>query len=375
VLVLAPLDVDTLPEPVRRVVGAGAPEAVRLMAARGLAPLGPRELATALYQLATPWLPVDGSAPEEAEAARATAGGLPDGVLSAALAGDLDARVIDWFAQRLASRPKLVQVILFNRATADETFARLAEVCREAELQVIARNEQRLLRHPPIIAALYLNPRTPMSVASRAVELAIRNGVAVAGIPGFEEVRASLIAEGGKGSSSGADDAVAREASEPDRQEAAPPEEPAAEEAERAPTDEEQEKATSIGGLSMSAKLRLASVGNAFARAVLIRDSNRVIQMAVIRSPSVNDNEVIRYAGNRGLSEDVVRYIAGQKQFVRLYQVKLGLVNNPKCPLQASIGLLPHLTVRDLKAVSRSKGIPSALAKAAQGLLSKREPR
>jgi hypothetical protein len=329
-----------------------------------------------LYQLGAPWL-ADG-ATEEAESARRTAAELPDGVLSSGLAGDLDPRVIDWFAHRLAARgAKLVQAILFNRATADETFARLAELCRDAELQVIARNEQRLLRHPPIIAALYLNPRTPMSVASRAVELAIRNGVVVAGIPGFDEVRASLIAEGGNGSASGADDEVGRQASEPDRPEAAPAaaDEPAAEQAERALTAEEEEEATHIGKMSMSGKLRLATVGNAFARAQLIRDSNRVIQLAVIRSPAVNDNEVIRYAGNRGLSEDVIRYIAGQKQFVRLYAVKLGLVNNPKCPLQASIGFLPHLSPRDLKAVARSKGIPSALAKAAQGLLAKREPR
>ena len=374
-LALTPLEIETLPEPVRRVVAADAPGPVRLLAARGMAPLAPRELVTALYQLAEPW-GADAAPTPEAEAARETAGGLPEGVLSGALAADLDARVLDWFARRLHARPPIVQVILFNKATADETFAHLASLCRDAEVQAIARNEQRLLRHPPIIAALYLNPRTPMSVASRALELAIRNGVHVDGVPNFEEVRASLIAEGGKGSASGADDAVAKNASEPDRPEPAPaPPVVDGEPAEEQRTPEEEEEATSIGAMSMSAKLRLASVGNAFARAVLIRDSNRVIQMAVIRSPAIKDNEVERFAGNRGLSEDVIRYIASQRHFLRLYGVKLGLVNNPKCPLQASMGILPHLTPRDLKAISRSKGVPSALAKAAQGLIAKREPR
>jgi hypothetical protein len=373
-LALTPLELETLPEPVRRVVAADAPDAVRLLAARGAAPLAPRDLVTALYQLGAPWL-VE-SPGEVAMAARATAAGMPDGVLKGALASDLDGRVLDWFAHQLAARPQPIQVVLFNKATADETFAFLAQIGREGELSVIARNEQRLLRHPPIIAALYLNPKTPMSVASRAVELAIRNGVAVEGIPGFEDVKASLIAEAGKGSASGADDETAKQACEPDQ---APAEaaEPAADAPVQGPepAEEDPEKATSIGKMSMSAKLRLAMVGNAFSRAVLIRDSNRVIQMATIRSPAINDNEVIRYAGNRGLSEDVIRYIASQRHFVRLYAVKLSLVNNPKCPLQTSMGLLQHLNPRDLKVVARSKGVPSALTKAAQGLLSKRESR
>jgi hypothetical protein len=125
--------------------------------------------------------------------------------------------------------------------------------------------------------------------------------------------------------------------------------------------------------MSPLSKIRLATVGNAFDRTVLIRDTSRVVYMAAIRSPAVNDNEVARYAANRGLAEEVIRYIAGQRHFVRLYSVKLSLVNNPKCPLQASMSFLQHLTARDLRGVSRSKQIPSQLALAAGNLLRKRD--
>ena len=69
--------------------------------------------------------------------------------------------------------------------------------------------------------------------------------------------------------------------------------------------------AKKISELSMAGKIRLASVGNSFARSVLIRDSNRVVAMAAIQSPLMNDNEVVRHAANRGLSEDILaEYIA-----------------------------------------------------------------
>ena len=110
----------------------------------------------------------------------------------------------------------------------------------------------------------------------------------------------------------------------------------------------------------------------AFARAVLIRDTNKQVSMACIRSPGVSDSEALRYASNRGLDDDIIRYIANHRPWLRLYGVKVALVNNPKCPMGVSMRLLPHLNVRDLKSLARSKGVPSALATAAKQMLSQR---
>ena len=78
--------------------------------------------------------------------------------------------------------------------------------------------------------------------------------------------------------------------------------------------------------------------------------------------------EVLRYASNRGLDDEIIRFIANQRHWVRLYGIKVALVNNPKCPLPVSMRFLAHLNVRDLKTLSRSKGIPSALSTAAKQL-------
>ena len=376
---LTPLDERALSPAVQKVAAAAAPPQLKLMAARGMAPLPPQDLATALYQLAHLPNEIDGPIRQAAEK---TAKELPEAVLSPALGAALDPRVLDFFARQLVQRSKLLQPLLLNAATADETFAFLAWHASDLQLEQIAQNERRLLRHPAIITALYLNPKTRMSTAQRALELAIRNGVAVEGIPAFEEVKAAIESEGvpeDPALDAAFSAAVAATAARPAAAiEAAgnADEEALAQVAEQADKEaDEAEKSRNISQLSTGAKLRLATLGNAFARAVLIRDTNRVIAMAAVRNPGVTEHEAERYAANRSLHEDVIRYIASSRQFTRRYSVKMNLVNNPKCPLQIGMGFLSHLMPKDLRAVSKSKGVPSALAKAAVGLVMKRESR
>ncbi|HEY2746763.1 MAG TPA: hypothetical protein VGL86_19175 [Polyangia bacterium] len=380
-LELSPL--ESLPPAVERAVGAKAPAPMKLMAARGLAPLPPLDMVTALYQLSF-------SEDETVKsAAFKTAAELPERIVGGALEQPLDARVLDFFARRVFLKPALLERILLNRATADETFRHLATLVEDSGLEMIAKNEERLLRHPPIIAALYMNPKTRMSTAQRALELAVRNNVRVEGIPAFDEAAKAIQQSGAPTAGEAAkDDALFARAAEVgvdqaaglqlmavDEKEAealAEAEAQAAEQAVESSDVVEEEKKQKISELSPAAKIRLATLGNAFARAVLIRDTNRQVAMAAIRSPAVTDMEALRYASNRGLEDEIIRFIAGQRQWVRLNGIKVALCNNPKCPLPVAMRFLPHLNVRDLKALSRSKGIPSALCTAAKQMLQQR---
>ena len=380
-LELAPL--EALPAAVERAVGAKAPPPLKMMAARGMAPLPPAELLTALYQLTFS----DDDAIKSI--AFKTAAELPERVIGGALGEPLDARVLDFFARRVFGKPPLLEKLLLNRATADETFQHLATLVPEEALEMIAKNEERLLRHPPIIAALYLNPKTRMSTAQRALELAVRNQVRVEGIPAFDEAARAIQQSGqsdpaelarqdaafARAAEVAVDQAAALQLIAVDEKEAlaqAEAEALAAEQAVESPDVADEEKKLKISELSPAGKIRLATLGNGFARAVLIRDTNRLVAMAAIRSPAVTDMEVMRYANNRGLDDEIVRYIANRRQWVRLYGIKVALCNNPKCPLPVAMRFLPHLNVRDLKALARSKGIPSALCTAAKQMLTQR---
>jgi len=354
------------------------PPPVRTMAAKGMAPLPPRELVTALYALS---LDSDGAI---VGAARETAARLPDQLLTGVLGEALDPRVLDFFAARLLARRALVEIIVTNKAVAPETIVDIAGKTTDSAIcELIAENETRLLASPKIISAMYMNPKARMSTVNRAVELAARSGVKV-DIPGWEDVvtevtrgtakldPALLDAQFAKATEVGATDedrhaqavlaATAKAAN-------LTPEELPEDLINAAEGKGDDDAKQRIQDLPVGSKMRLAMLGNAYARSVLVRDTNRLVAMAAVKSPRISDSEIITIAGQRSVSDDVIRYIAGAKEWLRLYQVKVNLVFNPKCPLQTSMRLLPHVQPKQLKIIAKSKAVPSALQAQAKKLV------
>ena len=376
-LVLQPLAAAELPEAVRKLLASPAP--MRTMAAKGIAPLRPTELALAIYQLS-----FDAEA-VVSQAARAGAGGLPDKVVAPALAEPLPGPVLHFFAQALLpERKEALEKVLYNRATLDETFVLLAGRLREPELEVIFQNETRLLRCPAILEVLYENPEARMSSINRAIELCVRHGVRVEGIPAFDEV-AKAIKDDPDSITASADAAFGGLLSvelEGETSEIAAGTEPAAADSTPEATAAKDGKAEGkskrkspiidFSRLKLYEKIRLATLGNAYCRQNLMRDPNRMVAMAAIRSPRITDSEIVAASGNKGMSEDVIRYIASQRDLTKTYQVKLNLVQNPKCPVALSLKFLPLLHTDDIKKIARSKNVPGALATGARRLMAAR---
>jgi hypothetical protein len=127
-----------------------------------------------------------------------------------------------------------------------------------------------------------------------------------------------------------------------------------------------------IGELTVAQKIRLATIGNAFARGLLVRDSVKFVAIAAINSPGMTDNEIIKFSANRSLSDDVIRVIASTKEWTKMYRIKVNLANNPKCPLPMATRLLPFLHDKDMRNLARSRAVPSALVAMAKKLLSQK---
>jgi hypothetical protein len=354
------LDVALLGPEAQRALGTSV---TRMMAARGLAPIpSPRDLLAVLYHLT-----LDDD-PKLAAAARGSAGQLPELLMRSGLADPTqDARVLDFYAEGLASIG-LLELIVKNPSAHPTTIVKLATSGPEHLCDRIADNEERLLANPEIIGALYCNRQARMSTVDRAVELAIRNGVTVSGISAWDELVQAY--SGAARGSTGEMIEVDRAVDQMFRQAAALHQgsdgDAAVDAAAEVPITEE--KKVEIWQLSVPMKIRLATLGNAFDRAVLIRDPKKMVSLAVIKSPGVTDGEANKYASNSGLSEEVITYIANKREWTKLYSVKMSLVNNPKCPLAIAMRLLPHLREKDVQAVARSKGVPSALATQARKL-------
>jgi hypothetical protein len=119
-------------------------------------------------------------------------------------------------------------------------------------------------------------------------------------------------------------------------------------------------------------KIRTAMLGDKYDRSILVRDSNKTVAMATIKSPKIREDEAVAYSANRALSLEVITYISNRRDWIKLYSVKLNLVMNPKTPMARSMNLLTFLNQADVQKVARSKNIPSALATAAKRKLEAR---
>lgn len=361
-----PLPIEALPEALRRFASPDAPERARQAAAKGLVPLKGGDLVALLLQLAAD--------PAEAisTAARASFDGLPPAVLEGALEAPLHPAFLDRLADIVTSGDH-VERIVANPATHDDTIARIARTCTERVAERIAVNEQRVLGAPHIIEALYKNRATRMSTVDRLIELAVRNGLRVDGISTFdahvEAIAGQLIAEptdeplpsdtmfNAALAEDGDEEAIAVDKVDGSEQ----------------LKDKFKPLSMQIADMTTQEKLRLTLVGNAAARAILVRDSNKMVSFAAITSPMVTEAEATGIANSRQVGEDVLRVIGNRREWLSNYELKRALIFNPKTPIGISMRFLAHLHVADLKNIARSRGIPAALKTAASQRMAKKE--
>ncbi|MCX5731685.1 MAG: hypothetical protein NTY18_10110, partial [Deltaproteobacteria bacterium] len=143
------------------------------------------------------------------------------------------------------------------------------------------------------------------------------------------------------------------------------------------PTVEQEAKrlnmAKRVLQMSVSEKIKLATLGNREARTLLLRDSNRLVSLAAAQSPRITDGEVLGLANSKTSSADVLRYIYERRDFLKRYALRTALVRNPKVPLPTALKFLPTLQERDIKDLSRDRNVPATVQAQAKAWLMKRE--
>ncbi len=125
--------------------------------------------------------------------------------------------------------------------------------------------------------------------------------------------------------------------------------------------------------MTVSQRVQFAIKGGSEARRTLIRDSNKVVQRAVLQSPRLTDQEVEAFASMSSLTDEILRIIAKNRNFRKNYVVVRNLMNNPKTPLDVSLHMLPILTALDLKRLCTNKNIPETLRTTANKLQRQRQ--
>ena len=121
--------------------------------------------------------------------------------------------------------------------------------------------------------------------------------------------------------------------------------------------------------MPMAGKIKLALRGNRDARMILIRDTNKLLRRFVLLNPRIGEDEVIAVTRNKSADDELLRMIAERREWMRNYQVRLGLATNPKARLPVALRQVGTLDERDLRIIAKSKNVPAAVAAQARRLL------
>ena len=121
--------------------------------------------------------------------------------------------------------------------------------------------------------------------------------------------------------------------------------------------------------LRTNQKILLAQKGGKEERTLLIRESNRLIQVAVIRNGRITEGEVAYIAQMRTVQDEVLRIISQNREWMKKYTIAKNLVQNPRTPIAISLNLLKRINDFDMKMMVKDRNVAELLRREAKRIL------
>jgi hypothetical protein len=350
---------------VERILAGDAPDAIRLGAARGALPIPQQDLIYVQICLLKDALPAVAQAATDSLAKLTT-----DGLLPIFRDAACDPIVIDHFARAGKLEGAALEAAVAHPAISDATLESLAAGAPAETLNLIVTNEVRIIRNPRLLELLRANRALRADDRRRLAELerdfvgkdrlevrGARAGASPVAAPEIAAEAAPIPAEGAEAP-----------AGPPGEEDAPLPVMTAEEERNYEESLRKTPAFMKIMQMTVAEKVQLAMKGTSEERAVLIRDTAKMVALQVLRSPKLGDNEITTFASLRSIHEDVLREIASHRDWTKTYTVAHALVRNPKTPPGLTIQFLPRLGTRDLKMVMGDKNIPELVRRQARNL-------
>jgi hypothetical protein len=330
----------------------GVPRDLRLLAAQAALPLKTEDLIELLHHLLS-----DGDAEIAATALKTLTAVSIDEMLPVLRAKETPPAVLGW-AVGGRDEPRLRDAVLLNVSTPDEAIEQVASRLSEAHAELVVINQVRLLRRTTLLEALEANPSLSNDQKRRLRELreSFHIGEAPPAPPAPSTPEPPPVEEA----------EAAPVAPEPDV--------PLTEEQAVAQYLSEDEKSDGpklsavqkLYRMNTAEKVIAALKGSREERAVLVRDRNRIVCTAVLGSPKLTEAEVEQIAAMKNVSDDVLRTVAGNREWTKKYAVLLNLIKNPRTPIGLSLGMVARLSPRDMKLLTTDRNVSEVLRKAAQ---------
>jgi hypothetical protein len=348
---------------VQQILDGNADENVRLNAARGALPLPLPDLLVLQVGLQSD------PSEEVARAAGVSLEKIPLTALMPILMEDgCDPALLDHFARSGRILGDDLAPIIAHPALPDSTIEALAADASSEVLNLIVTNETRIIGNPGLIELLRGNPNLSTDNRRRLIELArdfVGKEAVTAKGPGPEakapvsdealtELALAAIAEA---EAAGVDTSASMSAED------------------LAHFDEETRNTPlfqKIMNLNVGQRLHLAMKGGSEARAILVRDTAKMVALQVMKSPKLSENEITAFAAMRNVHDEILRAIAKSREWTKSYAVIHNLVRNPKTPPGISMRFVARLGTRDLKILTADKNIPEVVRRTVSTLYQSR---
>ena len=338
-------------------VQPNSPRQVKLMAASGSIPLNPKDLIVVLYVLCAE------KDLEIKKKAIQTLRTFSKKLIVNMIDDDLHPGIIDFLVRYHAESASFYEKAVSNKNTTEKTLLFLATLSNRDLLELIISNQERVLKSRLLYDTLIKNEVVTGALRSRLVELVEGRYVADSQVEKEQEEIERQKQEDDTGEAKRPTDQTDQETEDTLEEDAD------AQEQNEADLNLDQK----IRNMSVAEKIKFATLGNKEARTILLRDSSRTVVSAVMNSPKLTEEEVIAVAKSRQSNDEAIRMITRNKEWMKIYAVKLGMATNPKTPTGVAIRLIPFLNKKDVKDIAKSKNVPGVIANTAKKALHSKE--
>ncbi|HPQ67752.1 MAG TPA: HEAT repeat domain-containing protein [bacterium] len=383
---------DDLPDSAKQILPADAAPSMRMMASRLLLPMGTRDLASILFFLAS-----DEDRRVRYQARRSLSE-LPPDLLRSVLMEEIHPHILHWFANRQLEE-KHYELIALNPGTLDETIAYLvSQLDSDRLMNIIASNQKRVLNSPAIMVALMTKPKLSLEIRER-----VRQYVESLSGRSIDEILAEHVSRLEKSETETPLAEAEEVPQEPAEEEPKKPKSKLLEMLDSLPENEvppeldmnkviaelynEEEDfsaefmidpeedltanarmslANRVRSMTVLDKMRLGLKGNIEARQILIKSSNKMIQECVLKNARITPEEIIRVAKDKTMREELIRFVASNKEWIKNYEIMHQLCWNPKTPITVAMKFIERLNLKDVQSLAKSKQVPGMLAVAAR---------
>jgi hypothetical protein len=124
-----------------------------------------------------------------------------------------------------------------------------------------------------------------------------------------------------------------------------------------------------VSKLRTNQKIMLAIKGGKEERTLLIRESNRLIQVNVVRNGRITEGEIAYIAQMRTVNEEVLRIISLNREWMKKYPIMKAMVLNPRTPLPIAMNQMKRLIDADMKLLMKDRNVAEILRREAKRML------